>query len=108
VRDDGSHLAYGGHLLHLQHVLVRLLELAGLLVDAVFESVGPSGDLGLRQKQLSAHVVERLREVADLVVRVDGNLAAQLAFGEALSALLKFTQRISNHDADEQSTENNH
>ena len=64
VGDDSGHLADGGHLLHLQHVLVRLLEFAGLLLDAVFQGAGPGGDLGLRQLQAAAHVVERLRQVA--------------------------------------------
>ena len=66
VRDHGGHLADGRHLLHVQHVLMRLLQLARLLFDAVLQGMRPGRDLGLRHLQPTAHVVERLGQLTRL------------------------------------------
>ena len=88
VRDHSGHLADGGHLLHLQHVLVGLRQLACLFVDPLFESAGPCRNFGLRQLQSAAHLIERLRQVANFIIRVHWNVEAEFAFGDPLGARL--------------------
>ena len=91
--DHGRHLADRGHLLHMQHALMRLLQFARFLLNPVFQSVGPGGDLCLCELQLIAHFVERLRHLADFVVRHDRNLRTQLTLGDPLGTMLQYPQR---------------
>ena len=72
MRDDRGHLADGGHLLHVQHALVRLLQLARFFLDALFQGAGPGGDFGLSNLQPAAHVVEGLRQLAYFIMGVHG------------------------------------
>ena len=77
VRDHRGHLADGGHLLDVQHVLMRLLQLARLLFDAFFQGAGPGGNFSLRHLQAVAHLVEGMRQLAHFVMRVNRDLIAQ-------------------------------
>src|SRR5271165_4881222 len=105
VGHDSSHLSDGGHLFDLQHVLVSLLQLAGLFFDPVLECVGPGGDLSLRQLQAAAHGVERFSEVADLIVGLNGNLKAEFALGDALGSSLEGTKRVADDHPNEEAAE---
>ena len=55
------HLADCDHALHLQHLLLGVLQLAGLLLHPMLEGVRPVRDFSLRCLQLAAHAVEGVR-----------------------------------------------
>ena len=41
MRHHRRHLAHGGHLFHVQHMLVRALQFVGLLLDPIFQRLRP-------------------------------------------------------------------
>ena len=62
MRHHGRHLANGDHALHLQDLLLGVLQLAGLLLHPMLQRMRPTCDLALRRLQLAAHAVERPRQ----------------------------------------------
>ena len=96
MRQHGRHLADRGHLLGVQRVLVGALEFPRLLLDALFEGVGPGHVLVVLRLQLAAHAVEGAGEFADFVVGLHFNLIAQVARSQAFGAAFERLDRASN------------
>src|SRR5207253_7712991 len=70
VRHSGAQRAERGEAPGAEDLILRLLELGGPLVDALLKLAVPAADLLVAPHDLARHLVERARQLADLVVAV--------------------------------------
>ena len=77
-------------------------EFAGLLVNALFEGVGPGEILVVFRVKLAAHAVKGFGELSDFVFGLDLNLEAEISGGQALGSAFQCVHRNSNYPPDEE------
>jgi len=106
VRQHRRHLADGRHLLRVQRMFMGPSQLASLLLDTLFEGMSPGNVFRVLGFQLTAHVVEGARQVANLVFRLDRDLVAEIAGLQAISAAFQRLHRPSHYSPDEKPAEN--
>jgi len=101
VRYHGRHLADGRHSLRVQQMIVGAIEFPRLLLDAIFQRLGPGNDFFVRGAQLQAHFVEGMRQVAHFVMRLHLDLVAKIPLGKMFGAVLERLDGLAAHSPHE-------
>ena len=83
----GGHLAQRSQLLRLDEGVLHPAQLAGPLLDPLFQRPAPLGQVVLGRPQVPGHAVERGGQLAEFVLRLDGHAVAQIAAGDPLGGL---------------------